>query len=99
LAACRDVIAAIAEREQVLAQNLLASDSVRRLAWSPPSPIDTATVTAQLTRLEARPWQIALTADGLATALIAAANPAPDLPPEPAAAPAAIDPTGSEPAG
>ena len=92
LAACRAVVAVIAERENVLAQNLLASDTVRRLAWSPPSPIDTTTVTAQLIRLDARPWQIALTADALTTALIAAET-------EPEAASDDVDPTDSEPAG
>ena len=39
LAAVREVIAALAETHQVLAQNLLASDVVRRLCWEPPDPI------------------------------------------------------------
>ncbi len=72
LTAARAVITGIAEEHDVLAQNLLASDVVRRLAWAPPSPLDAATVAAQLTELGARPWQVELTADALAGALAAA---------------------------
>jgi ribonuclease D len=71
LAACRDAVAEIAERETVLAQNLLASDTVRRLAWTPPVPIDPETVAATLRALGARPWQVGLTATALAEALVA----------------------------
>jgi ribonuclease D len=93
LAACREVIAAIAAEHEVLAQNLLASDTVRRLAWAPPAPvddIDAAAVTADLTLLGARPWQIALTAARLADALRMAA--APPVPADPHS-----DMTGAEP--
>ena len=53
----------------MLAQNLLASDVVRRLCWQPPAPVDPDTVAARLTRLGARPWQVGLTAAPLAAAL------------------------------
>jgi ribonuclease D len=72
LAACRDVVAELATRHQVLAQNLLAGDVVRRLAWEPPAPPDPAGVRAALARYGARSWQIDLTAHPLSAALRAA---------------------------
>jgi ribonuclease D len=69
LAACRGVVSALAERESVLTQNLLASDVVRALAWQPPQPPDEERIRARLTELGARPWQIDLTSAPLAEAL------------------------------
>jgi len=87
LTAARAAVAQIAERHAVLAQNLLASDVVRRLAWAPPAPVDSASVAARLAELGARPWQVELTADALAAALTvaptAAPGPAPERPSEP----------------
>jgi ribonuclease D len=68
LAACRAVVADFAEQHTVLVQNLLASDAVRRLAWEPPQPGEDG-VRARLAEVGARPWQIELTAAGLAKAL------------------------------
>jgi ribonuclease D len=72
--AAREVIAALAEEHQVLAQNLLASDVVRRLCWEPPAPLQPDVVADRLAALGARPWQIDLTAERLAAALTAAAE-------------------------
>jgi ribonuclease D len=69
LAAVREVIAALAEAHQVLAQNLLASDVVRRLCWEPPDPVTEDTVRARLAELGARPWQLELTGAALVPAL------------------------------
>ena len=69
LAAARDVIGRIAAEHTVLAQNLLASDVVRRLCWEPPKPVVEETVRARLADLGARPWQIELCAAQLAAAL------------------------------
>ncbi len=69
LARCREVIAELVEQHSVLAQNLMPSDILRRLAWEPPAPLDLSSVTAALIELGARPWQVELTAAGLATAL------------------------------
>ena len=69
LARCRELVARLAEASDVLAQNLLASDVIRRLAWEPPDPLDEGTVRARLAVLDARPWQIDLTAAGLTAAL------------------------------
>ncbi len=71
LAACRQVVAQLAEERSVLAQNLLASDVVRRLAWAPPDPLNVESVAAQLASFGARPWQIGLAAAPLAGVLSA----------------------------
>lgn len=71
LARCRDVVTTLASQHTVLAQNLLASDVVRRLAWAPPEPTDESAVREALAALGARPWQIDLTAAGLTAALTA----------------------------
>jgi ribonuclease D len=72
LARCRAVVATLAEEHTVLAQNLLASDVIRRLAWQPLQPVGPEVVAEQLATLGARPWQIGLTAVPLAGALSSA---------------------------
>jgi ribonuclease D len=79
LAAARGVVAGLAETHTVLAQNLLASDVIRRLCWAPPQPVTAETVAARLAELGARPWQIELTAAAIATALTTAAADSEDL--------------------
>ncbi|HEY3715278.1 MAG TPA: ribonuclease D [Jatrophihabitantaceae bacterium] len=69
LARCRAVVAELSEQHQVLAQNLLASDVLRTLAWKPPEPPSEEAIRAELTRLGARPWQVDLTSAPLAEAL------------------------------
>jgi len=69
LARCREMVTTVATQHRVPPENLLAPDSVRRLAWTPPEPIDTDSVSAVLDGLGARRWQVELTAPGLATAL------------------------------
>jgi ribonuclease D len=71
LARCRAVVADLAHRHVLLAQNLLASDVVRALAWQPPQPVDEAAVRSRLAESGARPWQIELTAAALTAALSA----------------------------
>jgi ribonuclease D len=66
---CRAVVTRLAERHHVQAQNLLASDMLRALAWQPPLPVTEATVRAALGKLSARPWQVDLTSAALADAL------------------------------
>lgn len=64
------MIGRIAEQRRVLAQNLLAGDIVRKLAWEPPE-LTAEAVAARLLALGARPWQAELTAGPLALALAA----------------------------
>jgi ribonuclease D len=71
LARCREAVTLLATEHDVLAQNLLASDVVRRLAWQPPQPLDEPAVRARLAAAGARPWQIELTGAALAAALAA----------------------------
>jgi ribonuclease D len=71
LAAARGVVAGVAEEHDVLAQNLLASDVLRRLCWIPPQPITADRVRERLVELGARPWQVELTAGPIAAALAA----------------------------
>jgi ribonuclease D len=70
LAAARTAVAALADANHLPAENLVAPDAVRRLAWQPPNPITPETVAAELTRYDARPWQIEMTALPLAMALL-----------------------------
>jgi ribonuclease D len=74
LAQAREVISRLADEHQVLAQNLLASDVVRRLCWSPPLSLDPDSMRERLTELGARRWQIALTAEPLSAGFTAAAD-------------------------
>jgi ribonuclease D len=70
LAAARAAVAALADSAHLPTENLLAPDAVRRLAWQPPEPISPESVTAELERYGARPWQVEITALPIAMALI-----------------------------
>jgi ribonuclease D len=85
LARVRGAVTKIAEAHTMPAENLAPPDAVRRLAWTPPVPLDASSVREALTATGARAWQVDLVADALAAAL-----------PEPPSPPAA--PPGSEPA-
>jgi ribonuclease D len=69
LARCRDVVNSLADEHSVLAQNLLPSDILRKLAWEPPSVADVVAVSEALSASGARPWQVELAASALAQAL------------------------------
>jgi ribonuclease D len=70
LARCREVVTKTAERYTLPPENLITPEFIRRLAWEPPSTLDSSTVTDVLTRYGARPWQCELLAEDLAQALI-----------------------------
>ncbi|WP_020575745.1 ribonuclease D [Actinopolymorpha alba] len=69
LAACRTALHDLAADHHLPLENLLAPDSVRRLAWDPPAEPTAEAVSAALRVRGARRWQIELTAEVLATAL------------------------------
>jgi ribonuclease D len=69
LGAAREAVAAIAVGNRLPTENLLSPDAIRRLTWTPPATITAASVREQLELLQARPWQVDLTADALAEAL------------------------------
>ena len=71
LAACKQVVTDLAAEHQLLSQNLLAGDVIRRLAWRSVSPVTEENVRARLAELGARPWQVDLLADRLRAALLA----------------------------
>jgi ribonuclease D len=69
LTAARAALTAAAERHNMPVENLLAPDTVRRLAWSPPDSLRVDDIAEQLRVRGARRWQIELTAPLLARAL------------------------------
>lgn len=70
LTTARTAVAALADASHLPAENLLAPDAVRRLAWQPPEPISAESVGEELRRYGARPWQIEITAVPIAMALL-----------------------------
>ncbi|MEO9239235.1 MAG: HRDC domain-containing protein [Jatrophihabitantaceae bacterium] len=69
LAGCKAVVADCAAEQQVVSQNLLAGEVIRRLAWRSVTPLTEPAVRDRLAELGARPWQIDLLAAGLTVAL------------------------------
>lgn len=74
LSAARAALTAIAGHHQLPVENLLLPDLVRRTCWRPPGDRSAAGVAGVLRTAGARPWQIELTASGLAEALQATAS-------------------------
>ncbi|HYS33470.1 MAG TPA: HRDC domain-containing protein [Streptosporangiaceae bacterium] len=70
LVAARTAVAALADAGHMPAENLVAPDAVRRLAWQPPEPPTPESVAARLAHYGARPWQIEITALPIAMAMI-----------------------------
>lgn len=82
LKAARPVVEAVAEELGMPTENLLTPEYLRRVAWDLPG--ETAEeIGATLAALGARPWQIAQTAQKIATAFVEAAQ-TPDTTPAPA---------------
>ena len=69
LARCREVVVRIAGEHNLPPENLIAPDSIRRLAWVPPEEITEETVAETLRGFNAREWQIALLRPHLPDAL------------------------------
>ncbi len=65
----RAAVLAVAEERDLPAEILISPDTVRRLAWTPPEPLDARAVESFLSERGARPWQIHLLTDELTTAL------------------------------
>ncbi|HTA04225.1 MAG TPA: ribonuclease D [Streptosporangiaceae bacterium] len=70
LTAARAVVAALADSHNLPAENLVPPDAVRRLSWQPPDDLSPESVSADLARYGARPWQVELTAVPLCRALL-----------------------------
>ncbi|MEW2374832.1 ribonuclease D [Micromonospora sp. NPDC047812] len=69
LARCREVVVRIAGAHQLPPENLIAPDSIRRLAWVPPEEVTEAAVAETLRGFNAREWQITLLLADLTEAL------------------------------
>jgi ribonuclease D len=74
LTTARVGVKAVADEHNVPVENLLTPDYVRRLMWEPPSDDDSNgsledSVTARLTELGARRWQVELTREVLVEAI------------------------------
>ncbi|MBO9577994.1 MAG: ribonuclease D [Microbacteriaceae bacterium] len=62
LVPARESVAELAEQLSIPVENLLTPETLRRIAWAPPSPATPEAIGDALQALGARPWQIALTA-------------------------------------
>lgn len=69
LARCREVVVRTAAAHVLPPENLIAPDSIRRLAWTPPESVDEETVAATLRGFGARAWQVSLIVTELTAAL------------------------------
>ncbi len=69
LTRCREVVTRVAGTERLPPENLIAPDAIRRLAWTPPDPLEPSTVDAALAATGARPWQRGLLVADLVVAL------------------------------
>lgn len=74
LKAARQVVEAHAEELGMPVENLLTPETLRRVAWEPPTVIDVDTIGQALAEREARPWQIEETAQRIADAFVEAAQ-------------------------
>ncbi|MDQ6874745.1 MAG: HRDC domain-containing protein [Actinomycetota bacterium] len=82
LGAAKVAVGAVAADNTVPVENLLSPETVRRLAWAPPDPVEPATVAAALRAAGAREWQIELTAATLAAAVAPESAGRPPVPDE-----------------
>jgi ribonuclease D len=69
LTRCREAVTRIAGEHGLPPENLIAPDSVRRLAWSPPPDPELTAVADALRSTGARDWQVGLIAAALTEAL------------------------------
>ena len=70
LKAARPLVEARAEELGMPTENLLTPDLLRRVAWHPPGEVTAESIGDALGELGARPWQIAQTAQVIATAFV-----------------------------
>jgi len=78
LKAARASLTELSEFFHIPLENLLTPDSLRRLAWAPPTPLSVDSVGAVLRELGARPWQIDATAQKIVDAFVEASQTKPE---------------------
>lgn len=74
----REAIGVVSQQRAIPVENLLTPESLRRIAWAPPTPIDEQTIGQALTDHGARPWQIEATSAIIAAAFVEAGQSADD---------------------
>lgn len=74
LKTARAAITELASELSMPVENMLTPESLRRVAWSPPSPADRDTIAAVLADLGARAWQIDATAQVIVDAFVEASQ-------------------------
>ncbi|MGV8965196.1 MAG: HRDC domain-containing protein [Cellulomonas sp.] len=72
LALARGTVTELSVEHHIPIENLLQPDLLRRLCWSPPATLDTASIAEVLAAGGARPWQVALVSARLADAFATA---------------------------
>lgn len=80
LKAARPAVEARAEELRMPTENLLTPETLRRLSWAPPADLTVESVSAALTELGARPWQIDQTAQVIVDSFVASLNTVDDAP-------------------
>lgn len=71
LSAAREALAGVSEERQIPVENLLTPDTLRRVLWLPPEPLDAERIRRQLADLGARPWQVEIATPIIADAVSA----------------------------
>jgi len=79
LKAARAALAEVAALLTLPVENLLTPETLRRLAWNPPEPMDLPAVRATLLELGARSWQIDATAQVIVNAFVDASQTTDDV--------------------
>jgi ribonuclease D len=82
LKTARAAVTAVATEMSIPVENMLTPDSLRRVAWAPPEPMDRDSLAKALEELGARPWQVDATAQIIADAFVEASQIV-EEPPEP----------------
>lgn len=78
LKAVRPRIEQLAAELKMPTENLLTPETLRRVAWSPPTSVDATAIGQALADLGARPWQVAYTAQVIAEAFVESVQEAPE---------------------
>jgi ribonuclease D len=71
----REAVGGVATELNIPLENVLTPDLLRRVAWSPPEPLDVTTIGSTLFDLGARPWQVDATAQVIHDAFVEAHQP------------------------
>lgn len=74
LKAARSALQIVATDLEIPLENVLTPETLRRVAWTPPSPGDSESIARMLEGLGARPWQIDATAQQINQAFVDAAQ-------------------------